>query len=225
VKKKIFVYSSIIILSSFLYYTNVPTSLNDEDIEYIKLIFTPENLSNHNDSIENEILLIRKIQSRILATVNGSKGIELYHTREPKDLYEKGYGLCYDKSRTIEKTLNFLGYKTRHFSLYKLLEKSKFKTLTTPGGPSHAITEVLTKQGWMVVDPNINWIGYEHNNVLSIKDISKNRPQMCSKHPEQLYCDEFIYYYGIYSRHGKAYPPFINFPNVNWGDFLDNLFS
>jgi transglutaminase-like putative cysteine protease len=75
--------------------------------------------------------------------------------REPKNVYLAKSGFCYDRSRVIEKVLRNAGLKTRHISIYSTKKtKLKTKSLIMPGVESHALTEVFTQKGWMVVDPN-----------------------------------------------------------------------
>ena len=45
------------------------------------------------------------------------------------------------------------------------------------------------------------------------------------KPPFNIYMKPFIYIYGLYSRHGKFYPPYNLVPDINYGEFIQNVFE
>ena len=93
--------------------------------------------------------------------------------REPKDVFEAKAGLCYDRSRVIEKILNFYGFKTRHVAIYSTVSSPfALLSLVTPGINSHAVTEVKTSKGWLVVDSNELFLSVgKDNEPISIEEI------------------------------------------------------
>src|SRR3546814_13565188 len=101
--------------------------------------------------------------------------------REPKDLYAGQSGECYDRSRSIEKLLRLAGFEARHVSVYSVTDGSSvLGVLLTPGTSSHAVSEVLTQRGWMLVDSNARWIGLKASQPISAEEIKAGKP-----HPQQ----------------------------------------
>lgn len=210
---------------TFLYYTNVPTHINSIDAKYIQQTLGSKIVKTSLKSFDDEVKLIKSIQMYVLENIDGSHGIPQNGAREPEDLFKLGYGLCYDKSRTIEKALTIYGFEVRHASVYQIQHDSVFATLIQGQVPSHAVTEVLTSKGWLVVDPNIPWIGLDQEgNPLSLRDI-KEKLNKGEVDPDQnpIFHKPFTYLYGVYSRHGKFYPPYIGFPNLNWPQVFYNF--
>ena len=112
----------------------------------------------------------------------------------------------------------------------KVKTRSSIKSLITPKTKSHAALEVLTKKGWLVVDTNSPWVAIDvHNNPLSIKKIQQsvdNSVYIEWKKPplDDIYIKSFVAVYGLYSRHGKFYPPYNFIPDINYGEFIQNAF-
>jgi hypothetical protein len=208
----------------------VDNSLTNEDVEYLPKYFAENRIDSKFMSYEDQIDLIVKIQNSVLFRINKSKGFPLNSKREPKELYAQREGMCYDRSRVIEKMLRFFGFKTRHIAIYsKENSKSNIEILLTPGIRSHAITEVLTKEGWIVVDSNNHWISLGRNNKpISIKEIqlssNDNSPvKLKTPFPSTIYSNSFIFIYGLYSRHGYFYPPFNPIPDINYSELIQNF--
>lgn len=106
-----------------------------------------------------EIELILTVQDAVLDAAPVDEGLPFGSTREPADLVAAGHGLCYDRSRAIEKLLRLAGMETRHVAVYSTAEAgSALAALTTPQVPSHAVSEVRTQRGWLLVDSNGRWI-------------------------------------------------------------------
>lgn len=205
---------------------NVSTSLTDSDKRAIEKIYIPD--SSGEKSYEEQIAEIRAIQRSVLKLVPIDKGIEMGTSREPESMLTLGYGLCYDRSRAIEKTLTFYNYKVRHISIHSIF-KNFFSTIFKKGVYSHAVTEVLTKKGWIVVDSNEEWVSLDQNGLpisaKKIRDYLANNSQInWEKKPSgAVYGMPMIVTYGLYSRHGKFYPPYIFFPDINLYDFSQNF--
>ena len=97
--------------------------------------------------LEEQIELIKSVQSNVLTISPVGKGVPYFKERRPKDLYEFGEGLWYDRSFVMELIFQYLGFKTRHVNLYAdKFETSTFSEMTTKGIPSHAIREIKTKK-------------------------------------------------------------------------------
>lgn len=204
--------------------TNVPTKPTESDEAIFKTVLAlqkPHGPMNY----EQELNFIRRIQSLVLKEAPGNVGIPEYSTREPEDLFKARSGLCYDRSRTLDKLLLWAGFESRHvYILYAKHPKngvnlSFWDALFTMGTHSHAVTEVKTSRGWMVVDSNSPWISeaadgepvnadYIHAQAYRFVSLPEyfNRPYWAIR--------------GMYSRRGQFYRPHIPFPQLNWPDFF-----
>ena len=143
--------------------TNVPTHVTESD----KAVFrTTLSLKKPEGPLtyEQEIKLIRSVQALIFEQVPIGEPIPDYADREPEDLFKQRSGLCYDRSRTYDKVFSWLGFEARHiFILYPEHpvtgeSLSFWGAFFTRGTNSHAVTEVKTSRGWVLVDSNSAWV-------------------------------------------------------------------
>lgn len=207
----------------------VDNSLSDEDRRFIpKYLENIDGLPRHA-SYADELDFIRSVQRAVLRIAPGNAGLPPGQKREPKELYEAGTGLCYDRSRVIEKILRYSGFRTRHVSVFSTAETgSAARALVTPGVASHAVTEVLTRNGWLVVDPNVPWVATDAGGrAVSMSEIQAvvdgvAAIEWSAKPPAEIYVKPFALVYGLYSRHGRFYPPFNFVPDIEYGEFSDN---
>lgn len=202
--------------------------------------------AGYSSKLENSPLIfkeqiedIRKIQDAVLTASPKLLKIPLRQPREPKDLLEIEHGQCSDRARSIEKGLRALGFKTRFAAIF-----SREKTFTPPATMaidsgrdlrSHAIIEVLTSKGWLIVDTNSRWLSLDENNqpvsLATLQDLDDKPNLKWSKTNKGefywLFKGPFTYVYGLYSRHGLFYPPYTPYiPDINWSEFIiDNLES
>lgn len=220
-----------ILLPSILIYNQVDNSITTEDIEYIRLFLRDTNVitGSESRSYEEEIDIITMVQSAVLSIASGNIGIPYGAQREPKNVYSAKSGLCYDRSRVIEKILRYLHFQTRHISIYST-EKThgSLLSLITPGVSSHAVTEVLTSKGWVVVDSNDSWISLDgQRNPISIKriqsDVDSGSISWSKPIPNGIYKKPFTFVYGLYSRHGRFYPPYNFIPDINYKELMPNV--
>ncbi|MCB0221747.1 MAG: hypothetical protein KDH09_18770, partial [Chrysiogenetes bacterium] len=118
------------------------------------------------------------------------------------------------------------GFETRHVFVYSKDESGpSLGTLLTPGVPSHALTEVRTARGWLVVDSNARWLSIdESGDPVAIENFAaaKWAPHVNATR-NAIFDAPFGFVYGLYSRHGRFYPPFVPVPDINWGEFADNF--
>jgi len=228
-KKYIFISLSLIFLFLVLFLSRVDNSITNEDKEYIKSITGLEKKSANLLSYSEQLELIKLIQKSVLIVAAPSIGIEKRNTREPKDLFLHKAGLCFDRSRVIEKILRYYGFKTRHISIYSTKKTgSILKSLITPGIDSHALSEVKTSKGWLVVDSNAEWVALDNKNQpISISEIIKNKKnvnqRLLNDFPSFIYNENFFVIYGLYSRHGMYYPPYNIIPDINYSEFVYNF--
>ncbi len=213
-----------------LYAHRVDNSLSKEDKRYIPKYLGGMALLPEAPTYAEELNFIVSAQSSVLNVAPKNEGLPLDQKREPRELYIAKTGLCYDRSRVIEKILMYAGFKTRHVALYsKKGSESTAALLATPDTDSHSITEVLTGQGWLVVDSNAPWVSTDKNlRPVSIKDIQSaadtSHPIQWSMQPApKIYGEPFIFMYGLYSRHGRFHPPYDFIPDINYGEFLQNM--
>ena len=123
------------------------------------------------------------------------------------------------------------GFQVRHVSAYSTDETgSAIVSLLTPQVDSHAVTEVKTSKGWLLVDSNGRWISLDTGNrpwsvaeLKRVADFQRPMPEWSSNNRaamNELFTKSFVYLPGLYSRHGQFYPPFTPIPDVNWYDFI-----
>ncbi len=193
-----------------LYLEGISTQLDAADLSY-----------------EEQVLVINQLQQNMLSIAPEDKGIPEGQDRGLQQLSFWGYGLCYDKSYALEILLEQLGFKTRHVSIYDDPEGTTWiKDLSTRGILSHACTEVLTKRGWLVIDPNFAWMALDKDgNPVSLASDEQwaDSNNFISPPPYPIYMQDHHIVYGLYSRHGQFFKPYNRIPDVNWRGLLYNL--
>lgn len=215
---------------AILFYHAVDNSLSEEDRQYIPRYLKEVPSLPENPTFADELAYIILVQRSVLNIAPRNDGLPLDQKREPKDLYVAKTGLCYDRSRVIEKILRYSGFETRHIFLLSTKDTgSAVKSLVTPGVSSHAVTEVLTKRGWLIVDSNDPWVSTDTiNHPISIVEIQSSIEksvaiQWSMKPPTSIYVEPFTFIYGLYSRHGRFYLPYNVFPDVNYVELIQNI--
>lgn len=213
-----------------LVHDQVDDSQTAEDVHYIQLIMGNERppLDATTLGYSQQIKLIKAVQGAVLKIASRNVGLPFDMPREPKNVYIAESGLCYDRSRVIEKILRYYGFRTRHVALYALDGRSWLRTLITPAVHSHAVSEVLTAKGWLVVGSNTPWISVDKfGSPVSIKricnDVGKHEISFSYPMNNPIYLHPFLYVYGLYSRHGRFYPPYNFVPDVNYWELAQNL--
>ncbi|MCE9664011.1 transglutaminase-like domain-containing protein [Halomonas sp. M5N1S17] len=217
---------------TYLFITQVDNGVTREDKLAIGQVLGPffEGSNDGNLTFQEEVDFIRLVQGAVLGNVPVNSGIPHGMPREPNDLLARGKGLCFDRSRFIEKALRQHGFETRHIAIYSTVETgSAIKSLLTPQVRSHAVTEVLTSKGWMVVDSNEPWISLDNGyRPLSIDHLSalggSGMVERLMSQPEtSIYAGDFTFVYGLYSRHGMFYPPYDRIPDINIAELSQNI--
>lgn len=219
-----------ICLVPILSYNAVDNSLSQTDIQYIPKYLAEVRSLPEKSTYEDEVNFITSVQRAVLNVVPGVEGIPFGQKREPKELYEAKSGLCFDRSRVIEKILRYSGFDARHvFILSTVNTRSTIEAMMNVGASSHAVTEVLTKNGWLIVDSNAQWVSTDtEGHPISIEKIQYSVEhsvpiQWGLKPPSPIYVEPFTFVYGMYSRHGYFYPPYNSIPDVNYGELLQNV--
>lgn len=227
---------------------NVPKTITAEDKEAIAQILSKtmslEARSKKPEDFGGQLQDILHVQDAIFRTAPDQQEIPRNQEREPQNLLKEGHGYCFDRARTLDKALRYLGYETRYAAIYgsKTDEFNPWLILTAKGGKanggvifSHAIVEVKTAKGWMAIDTVNDWIGMDRTGkVYSLKDLEavvKNREDAVEwslQNSDPIYpliAHKFTPIYGFYSRHGHAYKPYNPIPDVNWGEVLHNIYK
>ena len=226
--------SVIIITIAFLTYSRVDNKITLDDLRYGEKIINRRLSSLMIDDYTDEIAFIRHVQQGVLNTAKINKSIPYKTEREPKNLFQLKYGLCYDRSRVIEKILAAAGFKTRHVTVFKNPEQMPpiLKIMDPRRHASHAVTEVLTRNGWLTVDSNQPFIAVDVDfhpySIKKIRQYAVTGKTIRWADPYREFFDpvfkkDFIYIYGLYSRHGNFYPPYNGFPDINWNEFYQNF--
>ena len=209
----------------------VDNSLTSEDIEYVRLYLDAGRVPplSSTPAYDEELAYIRAVQQVVLEVAEGQRGIANDHPREPRDVYQARSGLCYDRSRVIEKILRYAGFATRHvFILSTEGFRSGLSAIVTAGTASHAVTEVRTSRGWLVVDSNSPWLALDiAGNPRSIEAFQPGDEGVSvrwkEKPPTAIYERPMVAIYGLYSRHGRFLPPYNPLPDVNYGELTHNI--
>lgn len=219
--------------AAFLAWNDVPSEPTAEEVWAAADLMEQANGSWERFSppsgFDEELDLIFAAQDAVLSAAPIDEGIPLGQRRELDELVETGRGLCYDRSRAIETVLRLFGMRVRHAAIYSTAKtKSAIRSLLKPGVSSHALTEVRTERGWMVVGSNVRWVGLSaEGQVFDLKQVRRCPGVPLSKRVKAPMPDilkrPFTWVYGLYSRHGLFYPPYIPVPDVDWRELLYNL--
>ncbi len=210
----------------------VDNSLKAEDHIYIEKYLTEQDVEPLPIEITyaEQVDFVAAAQDAVLNIAPKHQPLPYNRPREPKDVYLLKHGFCYDRSRVIEKILRSAGFTTRHINVYSTAAtKSGLKSLLTPQIPSHAVTEVKTKEGWLVVDPNTRWLSLDQAGLpKSVAEIRSELnvirwDQRYASNMNSIFKEGFALVYGLYSRHGRFYPPYNFIPDVNWREMLYNI--
>ena len=203
--------------------TNVSTDVTSSDshaFENALGLKTPAGRMAYDD----EIALIKSVQQRVLTRVPVGEPIPDFQEREPADLLQLGTGLCYDRARTYDKAYTWLGFEARH--VYILYPEhpvtgealSFVRAMLTYRTGSHAVTEVKTSRGWLVVDSNSAWVSVADDGSPVDADHLARESARLPGIPA-YFNRPFWALRGLYSRRGQLYKPFLPYPDVNWRDF------
>lgn len=183
------------------------------------------------ETFNEQVNTILAVQDAVLSTAPENKGIPFDRPRELSDLYAARSGLCFDRSRAIDKILKHLGFEVRHAAIYSTKSTgNRIASLLTPKTPSHAVTEVKTARGWLVVDPNRRWISLTAEgrpvDLETLQDMDASAQSWdprVTKRAGGIFRGPFTYVIGLYSRHGRFYPPYNPVPDIDWGQVLENF--
>jgi hypothetical protein len=202
-------------------YSNVSTEITVSDVYAFEQMGFSKPISRM--TFEQEIALVRKVQLIVFERAPLSlTGIPSFQSREPLDLLKFGKGLCYDRSRTLDKVLTYLGFEARHVFLLYRQGMSFPMALLQKGHASHAVTEVKTSKGWMLVDSNSEWVSLNRWGEPVDADRVWRRFAEFDNAPD-YFAVPWWAIRGLYSRKGQFYGAGFHIPELSWPDFLEWL--
>ena len=147
--------------------------------------------------------------------------------REPANLLRAGSALCYDRSRTIEKALALAGFDTRYVfllntrpfgAMFGLLKPSV--SASTTHSTTHAVIEVETVAGWLVVDSTSPWLSLASDGrPVPLAEVSI-RTDWLEEAPYWVREWQFLAFRGLYSRHGRFYAPYGWLPDIDYAQII-----
>lgn len=177
-----------------------------------------------------QIRFIRQVQDMVLDGAPAMTPIPQGQSREPEALFDAKGGHCADRSRAIEKTLRMAGFTIRHvFLLTRRADESYWQPLLAANRDSHAVTEVLTEKGWLIVDSNDRWLTLDKSgNPVSAAQLEArvySNAEWGEPVPNAIYLTPVIAIFGLYARHGQFYPPYDAIPDVNYGELAQNFYN
>jgi hypothetical protein len=203
--------------------TNVPTNVTDSDASVFRSIYQYEPELRTSDFYE-QIKKIKQIQATVLDAVPMGAPVPEYQSREPADLIKNKTGLCYDRSRTLDKLYQWANLETRHVYILFLSHPvtgerlSPLRAFFTFGTESHAVTEVKTARGWILVDSNEKWISLTRDgNPVPAGDVFERASEFETL--PRAFNVPYVAIRGMYSRRGQFYRPYLPYPQLNWVDF------
>lgn len=224
--------AAIALIALFLAWNNVPKALTQEDRLYLSryLALMPIEAQQLSEipydslSYGQQLKLIQGIQRAVLSHNPPGRGIPEGKSRAPRQMYEHQSGLCFDRSYLIEKIAVFLHIPNRHISAFVSPDtRSKASLLLSKRAQSHALSELYTRKGWLLLDPDTLWIALDDQNqpvgAARLKaDIRWQTPPPTQS--RAYYNSKSLLIKGLYSRHGRFFAPFLPFPDVRWQEVI-----
>ena len=202
----------------------VTKSITHDDHKISKLLNVEKECTNLN-KYEKEINCIKNIQKAQLNLIEETKCREKYINLGSIEVINENTACCFDRARITEQALQIYGFKVRHVHLNETAKRG-YLNLLIPRSKSHAVTEVLTSNGWLGVDSNEQFILLDKNNLPNTyeKAITSG---LINYHSEfSLYKKPLTYVIGLYSRNGTFFEPYLPYiPEINFKDFFSNLFQ
>ncbi len=221
-KRRLFKIALVILASLVLVafaFNGYPT-VTKTDRAYIDSFLTEWKIPVEPDSIHNsfdkEIDFISTIQDSALQSIRHEM-IKYNQVGDCKIYYTGRKGSCYDRAIFMEKIFSSYGFPIRHLYLYYKADSTPITTLDifNKGLTSHAMLEVKTKKGWMLVGTNGNWLAMDQQkNPLNIQQVRellkkgeftpyKERNIGVTFYETFQMPSNFKAIYGFYSRHGE----------------------
>jgi len=199
--------------------TNVNTKLSLEDEQFLSILHGDKNNLDKQQTVksfESEVAAIKKIYETVVdhGRISPFRAYGKNHKRNIEQFLSGPTLVCHVSTRVLEQSLVYFGYEVRHVFILSATEHGVL-SLFKANVPSHAISEVKTSKGWLMLDPNFNMIYSYKGEVFSASTITENT---LIKH--EIFHNPHIVIPGLYSRHGLFFWPFLRLPDINWRNFL-----
>jgi hypothetical protein len=219
-----------------LAYHQVDNSVTDEDRQYLGLIFNLGGVEPLPPQADHQRLInfIVEVNKAVLAASPEAKPIAPGGPRGPRELYQSRTGGSHDRCRVMEKAFIMHGLTIRHALVYPSSPAGGNPGAAgEPTAEAYAVCEVLTPQGWLLVDADNPWLALDQDlNPFSLEAVRADlslkgiawHPSYSLQKPEFLR-KQFAYCYGVYSSHGLFYPPYNFIPDIYWPQVGYNFFS
>ncbi len=207
--------------------SDVDTAVTEEDAAAVAGLHL-DPLWGETPSFEAEVVCVQALRARLAAEAPDLTCVHEWGavSHEPAAFLSRRVGCCYDRSRTIEKALAHYGFAVRHLAVHATRRYPAPLNYVAPGVQSHSISEVETSQGWMVVDSNAAWVAVsDEGRPLDARALRTALRDGEDVHgvPDGYFGGRYTIAYGLYSRHGGFYPPFVGVPDVDWDQLHHNL--
>jgi hypothetical protein len=77
----------------------------------------------------------------------------------------------------------------------------------------------------MLVDSNSTWLGLtKRGSPVDLRELDEmDRTRLAAPAPNPVLGGHFTWVYGLYSRHGRFYPPYDPIPDVNFNELMENF--
>lgn len=181
-----------------------------------------------NQSFDKELECIKKVQ---IYYHNRGQNFNCSKSEKGRTIdwaFNNKSGCCFDIARLIASTLEHFEFEIRHTSLHQM--KFPFPVNYLLPTKSHAVVEVRTSKGWVLIGSTSTFIGIDKSGKLytakSLRpEIMNNRmDQFDGFRPENYFNGNYSVAYGLYSRHGLLYEPYVKyFPDIDWKQFSYNF--
>lgn len=215
-----------LVLLSVYASSDVDTALTEADRTTIAELGLDAECGDVSD-FASQLRCVRAIQAAQLARAPDLGCVDEYGvtSHEPSAFLDRGRGCCFDRSRLIEKAASYYGMEPRHVAIYNALS---WRDMVRGGTPSHSTSEVQTSRGWMVVDSNSTALGLRTDGMpLDVPALASALRSADDRLEPGEYRDyfhgEYRAVYGLYSRHGGFYPPYVRLPDIDWAQLHHNL--
>ena len=207
-----------IVLFAFAF-NSYPT-VTATDRAYIDSFLTewkfPAQTDSIHSSFDKEIEFISTVQDGVLQSIRHDM-IKYNQVGDCKIYYTGRKGSCYDRAIFMEKIFSTYGFPIRHLYLYFNSDSTHIQSLDifNKGLTSHAMLEVKTKKGWMLVGTNGNWLAMDQQKnplkIQQVREVLKKgafTPYKKTSIGITFYetfqiPSNFKVIYGVYSRHGE----------------------
>ena len=216
---RLFAWLFLVLVLVFLLFNSSP-GITKEDEKYLKAFLDEWKIGLDKKQVhldqQSEIAYISRVQDSVMSTIRHIS-IPFDSAGNVQCYYSKRKGLCFDRSLLLEKFCTYAGFEVRHLYIYfngrgEYPDRSDF---FDKGLLSHAMFEVKTRDGWMAVGTNCNWLGQDKDGKPLAIDVIREKLRDRTFGMKKQYTigepfyntlphqDAFRYVYGVYSRHGQ----------------------